>query len=344
MKKIAFLFICSLLLIACEKTFLGADEENSNTNVFEIFWNDLDAHYSLFSVRNIDWEQLYQTYRPQVNDDLSQDELWEIMTNLIEHLDDSHTTLYDGSNIYKSGYALNEQSIAEFDGNLILSKYVENATQVTSESELYYAKIKEKEIGYIYLGSMNGENPGIIDNVLKKLEHYNAIILDIRQNTGGEDSYAARIAQPFADGEHFIYSVQTRNGPNYDDFDDKNLYYTYSNNTNAYTKPVIVLTDRRTISAAEIFLLHMNSFSNITQIGDTTAGDFSTVSNMRFLPNGWRYVYSIQKYLLPDGSSLDGIGHIPDIYVKNTVADINSSQDKVLERAFNYLFTTYGID
>lgn len=344
MRKIAFLCSISLLLVACEKTFLGSDEENSNTNVFELFWNDLDKHYSLFTVRNTDWDMLYQTYRPQVNDNQSSDELWTILSGLIEHLDDSHTTLFDGNKSYKSGYALNEQSEAEFDGNLVVSKYLESATQVESESDLYYGNIKDKEIGYIYLGSMNGGNPGIIDDVLEKLINHKAIILDVRQNRGGDDRYSARVARSFSDGKHLIYSVQTRNGPSHDDFDDKKLYYTQFDNANAYAKPVIVLTDRRTISAGEIFLLHMNSFSNVTQIGDTTAGDFSTLSNMRFLPNGWTYVYSIQKFLLPDGSSLDGIGHVPDIYIKNTEADINSSFDKVLEGAFDYLLTEYGID
>ena len=68
------------------------------------------------------------------------------------------------------------------------------------------------------------------------------------------------------------------------------------------------------------------------------------MSNMRFLPNGWTYVYSIQKFLLPNGSSLDGIGHVPDIYMKNTVSDIKSSVDKVLEGAFDYLTSAYEIE
>lgn len=344
MKRFAFIAVIVLSLTACQKMFLGDDEENTNTNNFELLWKDLDDHYSLFTVRNTDWDLLYDTYRPLVNDNQSEEELWLIMSDLLEHLDDSHTTLYNGNQKFKSGYALNEKSQTEFDANLISTKYVENATEVTTESELYYGNIKNKEIGYIYLGSMNGENPAVMDEIVQDLSNYKAIILDLRQNTGGDDRYSARVARSFSDGEHFIYSVQTRNGTNHDDFDEKKLYYTQFDQNQSYTKPVIVLTDRRTISAGEIFLLHMNSFANVTQIGDTTAGDFSTVSNMRFLPNGWTYVYSIQKFLLPDGSSLDGIGHVPDVYIKNTEADINAAVDKVLEGAFDYLFTTYGID
>jgi len=87
----------------------------------------------------------------------------------------------------------------------------------------------------------------------------------------------------------------------------------------------------------------MKSFSHVTQIGYTTAGDFSTVSNIRFLPNGWHYQYSIQKFLLPNGENLDGIGHIPQVYVKNTEADIDANNDTVMDTAIQYLLTEYGI-
>ena len=49
-------------------------------------------------------------------------------------------------------------------------------------------------------------------------------------------------------------------------------------------------------------------------------------------------------FLLPDGSSLDGIDHIPDVYAKNTITDLNSGTDKVLERGIQYLFDTYEIE
>ncbi|MEP4533140.1 MAG: S41 family peptidase [Cyclobacteriaceae bacterium] len=344
MKRTISMALLLALFSACEEIFLREDEPDTPTNNFEIFWNDLDQHYSLFEVRNIDWYNLYKIYRPQVNDEISSDELWTIMTEMMENLDDSHTTLFDGNFSYKAGYAVNEQSIAEFDGDLIIDQYLEFHHFVSSEDNLSYGKLKKKNIGYIYLGSMGGQKPSVIDKIINELEQYNAIILDVRQNTGGDDRYSARIAKAFSDGEHLIYSVETRNGVNHGDFDNKNFYYSSFNPSISYNKPVIVLTDRKTISAGEVFLLYMKSFAHVTQIGDTTAGDFSTVSNMRFLPNGWTYLYSIQKFLLPNGESLDGIGHIPEVYVRNSQADINSKKDKVLEEAVEYLFDQYQIE
>tara|TARA_R110001599_G_scaffold84671_1_gene227916 strand:- start:3139 stop:4173 length:1035 start_codon:yes stop_codon:yes gene_type:complete len=344
MKKLTLLLIIASLS-SCTNLILEEDEPNTQSNNFEIFWNDFDKHYSLFTIRDINWGELYVNYRPQVNNNISDEELWLVLSNLIEHLDDSHTVLYDGNgNRYRSGYALNEQSVNEISEGLIVSKYLDFITEVPSEDHLSFGKVKNKDIGYIYLGTMDGRNPSVIDDVIDELKNYNAIILDLRQNTGGDDRYSARIAKAFSDGEHFIYTVQTRNGLNYDDFDEKKEYRTYSNSENAYLKPVIVLTDRKTISAGEIFLMHMKSFEHVVQIGDTTAGDFSTVSNMRFLPNAWHYQYSIQKFLLPNGESLDGIGHVPDVYVKNTQADITASNDKVLEKAIQYLFDEFGIE
>lgn len=111
-----------------------------------------------------------------------------------------------------------------------------------------------------------------------------------------------------------------------------------------FTKPIVVLTSDFTASAAEVFLLMIKDLPYMTIIGDTTAGDFSDVGMRRFLPNGWQYQYSIMMYLQADGHSLDGIGHIPDIFVRNSATDIQSGEDKVLERAITFLFDEYGIE
>jgi carboxyl-terminal processing protease len=48
--------------------------------------------------------------------------------------------------------------------------------------------------------------------------------------------------------------------------------------------------------------------------------------------------------LLPNGSCLEGIGHFPDVYIKNSEEDIKNSTDKVIETAIDYLFDNYGIE
>lgn len=333
------------MLVSCEKTIVNKNTKNNPENNFEILWNDFDRHYGLFTVRNINWRNLYDIYRPQVTPNTTDAELWNIFTKLLEHLDDSHTSIYNPrtSEEYVSGDTLNEQSSLEFDESIITNNYLDYRIKIEKEPSLSYGKIKNKNIGYIYLGSEEGKSPKVINEIIEQLQTLNAIILDIRQNEGGFDSYAQRFAGAFADSEKFIYSVQTRNGKNHSDFNEKKLYYTKKQGNKQFLKPVIVLTDRATISAGEVLLLHLKSYDHVTQIGDTTAGDFSDLSNKRTLPNRWSYYYSTMMYLLPDGSSLDGIGHIPDIYIKNSELDIKNGKDKVLEKAIDYLYDTYKI-
>jgi carboxyl-terminal processing protease len=346
MKKVLFVISFVCVFVSCKKAILGPEPANDPEVIFETIWNDLDRHYALFTVRNTNWDSLYTVYRPQVNNATTDEQLWEICSNLIENLDDSHTVLFkqNDSAGYVSGHTLNVLSKLGFSKDLITNKYLESRTEVDTEKALSYGKLKNKDIGYIYLGAEDGSNPAIIDEVVSNLKDHKAIILDVRQNKGGDDLYAKRIAAAFADGEHLIYTVQTRTGPGHGDFDSKTEYYTRKATAGQYQKPVIVLTDRRTISSGEVFLLHMKSFQQVTQIGDTTAGDFSNIGNRKFLPNGWSFQYSIQMFLLPDGSSLDGIGHVPSVFIKNTEEDIIAENDKVLEKAMDYLWVTYGID
>ena len=88
----------------------------------------------------------------------------------------------------------------------------------------------------------------------------------------------------------------------------------------------------------------MNSFSQVTQIGDSTAGDFSDVSMRRLLPNGWQYQYSIMMFLLPDDQSLDGLGNVPDVYARISIEDIENERDVVIERSIQYLIDQYSIE
>lgn len=346
------IIVSFFLLTACEKTIIGTAEVNDPENNFELFWNDFNDHYALFMIREIDWAEQYAKFRPQVTPETSNQELWEIMTQMIAVLDDGHTFLLDRkthnesnyeNGFFGSGAERNAQTEEEFSLELINQKYVENIIDLTGDLEFSYGNIRGKNIGYIYLGGMDDTDPAQIDKVISDLKDYPAIILDIRNNGGGYDAFSARVAGAFADKKEFIYTVQNRNGPKHNNFEKPRKYYTQKEGKEQYTKPVILLTDNYVASAGEIFLLHMNAFDHVVQMGDYTAGDFSDGSMRRFLPNGWEYRYSVQMFLQPNGISLDGVGHKPDVFVRNTIADIAAGNDIVLETAFDYLLKEYDI-
>lgn len=354
--KHIIIYTLSLLMCACEKIVLGEEIENTAPNNFDLFWKDIDEHYSLFEVREFNWDSIYHTYKPQVKETTTDEELWEVFKSMMAYLDDSHCFILNpkvdfdqdkDTDYFESGSLENNLAKETFSIELLQDKYLENITEIKNSVPNIiqaYAKIKNKNIGYIYLNGMEADDYNFMDTILAKIKIYQAIILDLRNNTGGSDLLAAKIAGRFATNEELIYTVEEKNGPSHNDFSSKISYYSKKTGKEHYNKPLIVLTDKITVSAAEIMLLHLKSFDQVTQIGDITAGDFSDTSMRRFLPNGWQYQYSIFKFLLPNGRSLDGIGHIPDISIKNTLENIEDSEDKVLEKAIEYLLEEYAIE
>ena len=338
------MLFAALLLAGCQKMILGDDEANDPENNFEIFWHDFDQHYALFEVRGWDWDSIYTAFRPRVKANTSPDELWEIQREMIGYLDDSHTFVYrPGVGFFASGSEEDERTEAEFSLPLIMERYVETVDSSAEEAYLY-GHCRGRDIGYLHLSGVDIEDEGTIDEMVVALGDRAAIILDLRNNTGGDDNSAAAIAGRFAAGRELVYTVQERNGPAHYDFAPKTEYYLDRRGPAQYAKPVVILTDKITVSAAEVLLMYLEPRAETTRIGTATSGDFSDTSMRRFLPNGTQYQYSIMKFLLPDGRSLDGAGHQPEVFVRNSAADIAAGNDRVLERAFTFLFQEYGIE
>lgn len=344
MKKILFpILLFVTLFTSCQKMILGEDEVNTPKNNFDIFWEDFDRHYGLFTVRGWDWDSIRTEYEGQVTPETTDEELFSVFSNMIDYLDDRHTFVYwPGRQFFASGDAGRDQVREEFSLDLIMSDYVD-VRDSSSVDEFLYGDFRGRDIGYIQLSGIGMRDPGVTDRILQEIGHHQAIIIDLRNNTGGDDATGVEISGRFIQEEKLLYTVQERNGPAHDDFAEKTEFSSRKIGTENFDKPVVVLTDQVTISAGEVMLIYFNSIATVTQIGDVTSGDFSDTGMRRFLPNGMQYRYSIMKFLLSDGTSLDGIGHVPDIYARNSVDDIAAGNDVVLERAFTFLLEEYGI-
>lgn len=347
MKKLLLLIVIPITFSACERVILGLETENDPIKNFELFWKNYNEHSSLIFPKQINWDSVYQVYRPRVTDATSDEELWTIFTEMIEVFDDEHTFIEDIFNdkTYVSGSQGIDIAIQAFSKELLDEKYLEYRTIIETAPDFSYGKIKEKAIGYIYIGDSDGNHPDkTIDEILEVLGDLDAIIVDVRNNGGGNSNFMSPIANAFAAEDRLAYTTQDRNGPNHEDFGEVFSFYTINDGVNQYTKPVILLTDRFTVSAAEDFTLHMRVIEQVTHIGDTTAGAFSLTSPQQFLSNGWIYQYPVQLELTPEGVCLEGVGIVPEIVIENTPQDIEKEQDKMIERAFEFLFETYGIE
>lgn len=348
MKNLAQLLFLLLMIGAfysCERTLIGEDPENTPQNNFELFWNEYNERYGLFHARGSNWDSIYQVYRPLVNSTTSMDQLFDIFSEMVDYLDDSHVSIFERrtGKLFISGFEKNEEAKEIMDRKLVEESYLKEV-QVRDEANLFVqSMIKDKPIGYIYWKGVESYHDDMFAEALTAFNNEEAIIIDLRSNRGGDGITSRRIAGRFSDGEHFIHTVKNKIGPGENDFSEPIKFFTEVIGDQQWTKPVILLTNRASISAAEDFTLNMKAFSHVTQIGDITAGDFSNTSLHRFFPNGIETIYSTQWYQLPDGSAIDGIGNIPDIEVINKLEDVQNGIDEVLETAIQFLKDEYGI-
>ncbi|MBX2873934.1 MAG: peptidase [Saprospiraceae bacterium] len=334
------------LFISCQKTVLGPTLGTSPESIFEQVWTDFDLHCGILHPKAINWDSLYTVYRPQVSPETTAAELWSVLSHLLDELDDEHTFVGNPGEdqVHVSGSTGIDYAIQSFSRSLIQEKYLSYSTLHPWAEDLEYGQVKDKSIGYIYLSDVDGYQPAqIIDDVLAEIGQHQAIIFDVRNNGGGQGDFARLITNAFADASRLVMTEQVRNGPEHDAFESKVELYTESDNQNQFTKPVVLLTDRFSVSGAEHIALYLKSNSHVTHIGGTTAGAFSTTGNRRFLPNGWEYQYPIEMNLDAEGKSLEGIGVIPDIEINNTPEDIAAGQDLVFEKALSFLQEKYGI-
>lgn len=331
---------------SCEKSFLYQDQANDPQTLFDAVWTDMDEHYSGFTGSPLQWEELRNVYNPLITSTSSNQDLWNVLSQMLNELDDEHVKLYNDQTgeIFVSGDDKAQQAASEFNLELVASKYL---TEVGSPNNyILHGKMAGKEnVGYIFIAAFLDENPGLLGSVLQQMDYQNldAMIIDLRTSIGGYDGLAAEYAAYFSDGQHHVYNSQFKDGPGRKDFTTPTAYYTKSPQPVNFAKPIILIADAATASEAEIFTLNMRSFDHVVQMGDTTAGALSTVSPARFLANGWRYEYSIQRITNPDGSTFEKQGIPPFEYVQNTTADVQNGVDKVLEESLQYLQQNFGI-
>ncbi|HYH14878.1 MAG TPA: S41 family peptidase [Flavisolibacter sp.] len=342
MKKISYtltiLLLAILSLTSCTKALLGEEEPNTPTSNFEVLWQDFDQHYGAFGPKNINWKEQYAKFRPKVNDHMNDQELYTVMKELLDVLDDNH--------IYLRPTA--QTGLPWYNGGILGRTVVEDYKKAVAQSYLTQKTVYDNaleyglfsgNIGYINIKNMDNNINSYykaMDVVLDALKDTKGIIIELRENGGGEDRVSQYIANRFASERHLSFSSRLRNGPGYNDFSEPINFYTEPAGDFQYTKPVIVLTNLNSYSAAETFVLAMLQNKNVTTIGDVTGGALSDAVE-RDLPNGWSYRMPIADVRDATGKNLEGIGIQPHIKVKNTKAELESGHDKALEKALERL-------
>ena len=323
-----------LLLSACVTLNSCVNEEeyaDTPQGNFEALWHILDEHYCFFAEKQqqygVDWDAIYNKYMVRASSDLSSQQLFEVLTDMLAELRDGHvnlTTAYD----YGRYWAWQENYPANVSDTL-LRRYL--GTDYRIAAGLYY-RILDDNIGYVRYSSFQTPiGDGNIDEVLSHMMLCRGLIIDIRGNGGGDLTYAEMLAAHFCNEKTLVGYVRHKTGKGHDDFSSMEPRYIEPSNGIRWQKKVCLLTNRQVFSAANEFAVYMSAMPRVSIVGDHTGGGAGMPFNSS-LPNGWSVRFSaVPMYDARQRAAEAGID--PDVRVDLTDADFARGEDTMIELA-----------
>jgi Peptidase family S41/Tricorn protease C1 domain len=319
---------------------------------FEQLWKTFHHRYPFFALRNVDWTMQYETYRPKVTRETSDDELFDIFCQMLAPLNDGHVELKaKASSTHEQMYFNPEPKPRfwqEFTNREIkqLFKTTEKTLiancfgQPTATKAWILHYCRSRTFGYIRILELEGVKKRslttALDTIARDFSDLDGIIIDIRDNPGGDDSTAITIINRFCDRKRVAFHRKTKIGPGEDDFSALRTWHIEPQGDAQYTGPIVLLICDSVFSGAEVFALGLKQLPHVIVIGDHTNGIFSYQLE-KTLPNGWQYCLSYQKYFSPDMVCYEGRGVPADIHLFNKRADIEKGIDPLVACALKVL-------
>lgn len=195
-------------------------------------------------------------------------------------------------------------------------------------------------MGYIHLGEHFGNRSGHdmlaeFDAALAALMDAPGLILDLRENGGGNSLIANQIAGRFL-SEPFVYARE-----HYRQRLPSRVWWLWSERSVTprpprHAGPVVLLIDATTVSSAEEFVISLVDSGRARSVGRQTAG--SSGNPLVFqLPGDARARFSTGDLRRSDGTRVEGRGIQPDEPVSWTLDDVRQGRDPDLDAAEQWL-------
>lgn len=332
-KILPVLFFIAASFPACHPI---EEYDNNAEGNFDALWSILDQHYCFFEEKGVDWNAVYNAYRPKIKEGMTNGELFEVCADMLEELRDGHTNLSAPFNTsyYRKWWSDYPQN---YNARVVEQYYFNfNYRQA---SGLMYGILLEN-VGYMRYDSFTDPiGEGNLDAVLSYLATCDGLIIDIRDNGGGSMTNVETLVARFIDKRILLGYISHKTGPGHNDFSAPHPYYLdpAPQGRVMWGKPVVVLTNRSTFSAANNFVSVMKLLPNVKIAGSVTGGG----SGMPFsseLPNGWGVRFSACSVLDAEGNSTEfGIAPTEGCEIDMDESLVASGVDTMLDFAISLL-------
>lgn len=160
------------------------------------------------------------------------------------------------------------------------------------------------DIGYINISCFSEQTPSALEQVLSDIDatKLKGLILDLRNNPGGELTSAVKVASNFVPPGPVVYTA------------NRSETVPYLAEGNPINVPLVVLINEGTASAAEIVSGAIKDRGTGKLVGEKTFGK-GRVQKVLRMSSGSALKLTTEKYLTPSHQDINGRGIEPDVTV-----------------------------
>lgn len=321
-----------LLFLTCLSGLTACIREEEYTNDpignFDQLWKIIDERYCFLDYKGIDWKKIGERKRKFIEPEMDDRDLFQVLSDMLYELQDGHVNLTSTDNQTHFDFWLD--SPRNFSEATIESNYY--LGQNYQQTAGFKYKILNDEVGYIYYEKFSeGIDNNDLDRVFSYFSNCKGLIIDVRQNSGGNATNSAKIASRFTEKKILTGYICHKTGPGHNDFSEPYAIYLEPAKGIRWQKKVAVLTNRHSYSATNDFVNHMRCLPNVTIVGDKTGGG----SGMPFsseLPNGWTIRFSASPHFDENMNHIEW-GIDPDVKVDINYKDEVNGFDTIIEEA-----------
>lgn len=293
---------------------------------FEALWKIIDEKYCFLDYKQVDWNAVHDRYAPLISEGMTEEGLFEVLSNMLAELKDGHVNLYSThTGRYWDWYLDYPRNFSE----AVIEHYLGRSYRISSGIKY---TILDDNIGYLYYESFTSAvGNGNLSDILAYLAPCNGLIFDVRNNGGGNVVNSTRIAARFTNEKVLTGYIYHKTGKGHNDFSEPHPVYLEPSKSIRWQKPVVVLTNRRSYSATNDFVNNMRYLPNVTLMGDKTGGG-SGLPFSSELPNGWSVRFSASPMLDANKEHIE-FGIEPDYKVEMSKEDEAKNIDTIIEAA-----------
>lgn len=348
-----------IFFIICISSYCIGQEKNSQSEKeFDLFWTTFKKNYAFFNLKKINWDSIYNVYRPKVTNTSTQEELIKLFSEMVEPLKDGHITiskndavLYKGKT--KSKFKQELKGVEkEFWSTVDLTLQKNKFSKIKKlglvfRNESFINYTENKSTGYIRINRCFNDYESLFDDkkeeldtqemltyfkkLLVKFKNKKTIIIDLRNNGGGHaGKEMAALLVNSNRISHYVAKFENEKVGTIEKIEVE------KNPSLVFNSQIILLTSDKTASSAEDFTLSLKEQNNVITIGTHTAGMLSDMFSTE-LNNEISFTLSNQIYFDLNHNYLEDKGIPVTIEIWNSKQDIEKKADPVLEETFKFI-------